>query len=223
MKARTVLAVFFMSLVTATLAGAWGIPSVLSGSSSSSYADPDDFLRRAQRAEALIGRSADLLFKAVASKEEQEKIEALQKQLNETTDDKEKNALRQQITESEMATIEKRSADRQLQQDAKKWDDRKKRQISFAYYNLGLGSLQAALLVPEGMRIADAIRSNPANAIRLALKITSVIDAVKALNGIISNTAKVTSAIKPLMTEANIEVKSPSSASESPKEIDGGI
>ena len=222
-KVRALCAIFIAGLMTATFAGAWGLPSALTSGSSSSYGDPEDFLRRARSAETLTGRSADLLFKAVASKEEQARVEEMQKKLNETTDDKEKNALRQQITETEMATIEKQSKDKKLQEDAKKWDDRKKKQVGYAFYNLSLGSLQAALLVPEGMKMADAIRSNPANAVRLALKITSVIDCVSSLKGLITNTAKVTTAIKPLMSAADIEAKSPASAAEKPKEIEGGL
>lgn len=222
-KVRVACAILLAGAMTASFAGAWGLPSVLTTGSSSSYGDPDDFLYRARSAEALTGKSADLLFKAVASKEEQAKIEEMQKKLNETSDDKEKNALRQKITESEMATIEKQSKDKKLQEDAKKWDEHKKKQVGSAFYNLTLGSLQATLLAPEGMKMADAIRSNPANAVRLALKITSVLDSVKSLKGIVTNTAKVTTAIKPLMSAANIEAKAPSSAAEKPKEIEGGI
>jgi type I site-specific restriction endonuclease len=219
MTLRNVFMAVVIGLLFAGMAGAWGLPVSLPGSGSSG-ADPDDFLRRAQSAEELTGRSADLLFKAVASKEEQEKMEELQKKLNETTDDKEKNALRHQITESEMATIEKRAADKELQQEAKKWDEKKKKQVSVAMYNLGLGSLQAALLVPEGMRIANSIRSNPVNAVRLAIKLNSVVDALSALNGTISNTAKVTSAMKPLMSAAKIESKAPTSAADTPKDTE---
>jgi hypothetical protein len=119
-----------------------------------------------------------------------------------------------------MATIEKRAADKELQQEAKKWDEKKKKQVSVAMYNLGLGSLQAALLVPEGMRIANSIRSNPVNAVRLAIKLNSVVDALSALNGTISNTAKVTSAMKPLMSAAKIESKAPTSAADTPKDTE---
>lgn len=214
---RTIIVALALGCAVAGTAGAWGLPSALS-SATSSYADPDEFLARARRAEALIDRSADSLFKAVASKEEQARMEELQKKLNETTDDKEKNALRQQITESEMATIEKRAKDKEVQEEAKKWDEKKKKYVANAFYNFSLGSLQAALLVPEGANIVNAIRSNPVNAARLAFKITAVLDAVKSVNGILVNTAKVISAMKPLMSAANIEVKSPSTAAESPKD-----
>jgi len=228
MKTRSAsLAAFLICILTATIASAWGVPSFPGKSSlpvsTSASADPDAFLAKAKNAEALVDKSSDLLFKAVASKEEQEKMEAMKKKLNETTDDKEKNALRQQITESEMATIEKRSKDKELLDKADQMDSKKKQQIANGFYNLSLGSLQTAALIPEGTSIANSITNNPVNAARLGLKAKSVYESVKTLGGLGSNIAKVLSAIKPLMSAAKIETKAPSSASEKPKEIEGGI
>ncbi len=226
MKSRaTLLTVALISLLTCTTAFSAGWLDVLNSLSSSapSGADPDTFLAKAKVAEGLIDKSSDSLFKAVASKEEEAKMEEMKQKLNETTDDKEKNALRQQITESEIATIEKRGKDRELQEQAKQWDENKKQHVGNAFYNFSLGSLQAATLVPEGTNIANSISNNPVNAVRLVFKLNSVYEALKTLTGIISNTAKVMGAMKPLMSAANIEVKSASVATESPREIEGGI
>ena len=222
MKVRILLVILALCLATAGIAGAWGFPS-LPVSFSSSGGDPDAFLAKARNAEALTDRSADSLYKALASKEEQEKMDELRKKLNETTDDKEKDALRHQITESEMATIEKRALDKETEAEAKKWDEQKKKHVADAFYNLSLGSLQAALLVPEGASMASSISGNPISAVRFALKLGSVLESVKSLGGIISNTAKITSAIKPLMSAANIEAKTPSSAADSPKDASDQI
>jgi hypothetical protein len=222
MMIRTAVVTLAIGLAVTGTAGAWGLPTIpgITGgaSSSSSYGDPDGFLARAKSAEALIDKSADSLFKAVASKEEQARMEELQKKLNETTDDKEKNALRQEMTESEMATIEKRAKDKKLQEQAKKWDERKKKMVATAFYNFSLGALQASLLVPEGTSMANSIASNPVNAVRLAIKVTSIWEALKTIKGILGGTVNVISAMKPLMSAANIEVKSPSSATETPKD-----
>ena len=219
MKVKTLFATLTLGLAVAGTAGAWGLPAALNSfSSPSASADPGAFLEKAQKSEALIDKSADSLFKAIASKEELAKIEELQKKLNETTDDKEKNAIRQQITESEMATITKRSKDKQLQREAKNWDEKKKQQVSNSFYNFSLGSLQAAALVPEGNSIAKSISSNPANAARLGLKLNSVVQSVQSIGGILGNTTKVIGAMKPLMSAAKIDIKVPSSASEAPKD-----
>jgi len=222
---RTLLVVLVLVFAIAGIAGAWGLPSLpgLGTSSGASYGDPDGFLRKAKNAEALIDRSADSLFNAVASKEEQAKMEEMQKKLNETTSDKEKNALRLQMTESEMATIEKRSQDKELQEEAKQWDTRKKQQVATAFFNFSLGALQAGLLVPEGTNLVNSLRSSPINAARFALKITSVFEAIKTIKGILGGTVNVISALKPLMSAANIEVKSPSSATETPKDASADI
>ena len=221
MMIRTAVVTLALGLAAAGTAGAWGIPTIpgiTGASSSSSYGDPDAFLAKAKNAEALIDKSADSLYKAVASKEEQAKMEELQKKLNETTDDKEKNALRQEITESEMATIGKRAKDKQLQSEAKKWDAQKKEMVSTAFYNFSLGALQAGLLVPEGTNIATSIANNPVNAVRLAFKVTSIWEAVKTIKGILGGTANVIGAMKPMMSAAHIEIKTPSSATEKPKD-----
>ena len=227
---RTVIATLSMGLAIAGTAGAWGLPSIPGlptipglSSGSSSSGDPDAFLAKAKRAEALIDKSADSLFNAVASKEEQAKMEEMQKKLNETTDDKEKNALRQQITESEMATIEKRAQDKELQEEAKNWDEKKKKLVATAFYNFSLGALQAGLLVPEGTSLATGIASNPYKAVTLAFKIKSVWESIKTIKGILGGTVNVISNLKTLMSAANINVKAPSSATETPKDASAEI
>jgi len=217
------VALFCLCTHVATSSAGWLDVLNTLASPGPSDADPDAFLSKAKVAEALIDKSADSLFKAVASKEEEAKMEEMQQKLNETTDDKEKNTLRQQITESEIATIEKRARDKELQEQARHWDERKKRHVGNSFYNFTLGSLQAATLVPEGTRIANSISNNPANAIRLVFKINSVYETLKTLTGIISNTGKVIGAMKPLMSAANIEAKPASVATETPREIEGGI
>jgi septal ring factor EnvC (AmiA/AmiB activator) len=224
MNIKTACVTFAAVLAFAGIAGAWGLPSIPSlGSGTSSSADPDAFLVKAQRSETLIDKSADSLFKAVASKEEQAKMEELQKKLNETTDDKEKNALRHQITESEMATIEKQAKNKDIQKQAKDYDDKKKTQISNAFYNFSLGALQAALLVPEGQNIAKSIAGNPINAARLAFKLNSIYDSVKSIGGILGNTTKVISAMKPLMSAANIQTKMAVTETDQPVVVVGGL
>ena len=225
-RAAAVISTFFISILTATMAGAWGLPSIPGKSlpiSTSASADPDAFLAKAKKAEVLVDKSSDLLFKSVATKEELAKMEEMQKKLNETTDDKEKNAIRQQIRESETATIEKRAKDKELLAEASKMDEKRKKQIGDAFYNLSLGSLQTSALVPEGTSIANSIQSNPVNAARLAMKVKSVYESVKTLGNLGTNITKVLSAIKPLMSSAKIEAKAPSSAADKPRDIEGGI
>jgi hypothetical protein len=217
MNIKTVFTVVSVVLAFAGVAGAWGLPQVRSlVPASSASADPDVFLAKARLSEALIDKSSDSLFKAVASKEEQAKMEEMQKKLNETTDDKEKNALRHQITESEMATIEKQAKDKEVQKQAKKWDENKKKMVANSFFNFSLGALQAAQLVPEGKSIASSISGDPVKAVRLAGKLNAVYESVKSIGGILGNTAKVIGAMKPLMSAANIQVKSPASVTEKP-------
>lgn len=220
MSIKTAFVILATVLAVTGTAGAWGIPSLASlpslPSGSASSGDPDAFLVRAKASETLIGNSSHLLFKAVASKEEQAKQEKMLAKMNEATDPKEKNAQMQLINESESATILKQAADKGLQEEAKNWDAKKKAQITNALYNFSLGALQAGLLVPEGKGLASSIASNPVNAARLAFKLNSVYDSLKSVGGILVNSTKVVGALKPLMLAANIEVKLPTTATEKP-------
>ena len=214
-----VLCISFISVGTAS---AFGLPGLGVGSSSAA-GDPDEFLKKAQTSEKLIDASAQSMFNAVASKEDQARVEEIQKKMNETSDPKEKNALQREVTKTELAAVQERANNEELKKDAANWDAKKKEHVSSAFYNYALGALQAALLVPEGNNIVKSIKSNPVNAAKLATKLDSVTGSVTALGGIAGNSAKVIGALKTLMSAANIQIKLPTTASEKPKEIEGGI
>jgi hypothetical protein len=214
--------VLFISFISVGIAGAWGLPKGLGGAPSSS-GDIDSFLAKAQDSETLVNKSTESLYKAVANKEDQAKIELMQKTMKETTDPKEKNKIQREISESEMAIVEKQAADKGLQEEAAKWDDKKKENVGNAFYNFALGALQAGLLVPEGNNIMSSVKSNPANAVKLATKLDVAMDSVKTLGGIANGSVKTISALKSLMSAAKISVTLPTSINEKPKQIEGGI
>jgi hypothetical protein len=220
MGVKTALVTLSTVLALAGTAGAWGLPTMASlpslGSASASSGDPDVFLAKAKKSETLIEKSSHLLFKAVASKEEQAKQEEMLKKMNQTSDPQEKNAQLMLINESESATIQKDAASKAIQQEAKNWDAQKKEQVSNALYNFSLGALQAGLLVPEGKAMASSIAGNPVNAARMAFKLNSVYDSLKSIGGILVNSTKVVGALKPLMLAANIQVKLPTTATDKP-------
>ena len=222
MKLRLSLAVLMMSVLTCGSAGAWGIPSISSisnltgmvtGGGGAAGADPDAFLAKARASEALVNKSADQLFCLVTSKEEQAKAEEQQKKIDATTDAKEKNALIQEKVSSEVAAICQAAADKKLEEEAKSWDASKKKLAMASLFNLALGGKMAAELVPQGQSLAGSIKSNPL----LLLKVKSLYEAVKSLAGIGSGTVKILSALPPVFSAANIEVKLPSSSAETAK------
>jgi hypothetical protein len=220
MKMRVSLAVLMMSLMTYSSAGAWGIPSIPgTGGGSSATGDPDAFLVKARASEALVNKSAEQLFSLVTSKEEQAKAEEQKKKIDETTDAKEKNALIEEKRSSQLAAIGKAAADKGLETEAKKWDANKKKQAAASLFNLALGGKMAADLVPQGQSLASSIKSNP----MMLTKVNSLIEAVKSLGGIGSGTMKVMTALPPVFSAANIDVKLPATSTEAPKNIEGGV
>lgn len=219
MKMRILLALVMTTVLSCASAGAWGIPklpSIAAVTGGSSAGSPDAYLAKAKASEALVNKSAEQLFCLIASKEEQAKAEEMQKKIDATADASEKNALQQEKRSSELATICKLSANEELKAEAKKWDDKKKKMAVASLFNLALGGKMAADLVPEGQTLVKSIQANPL----LLAKVGSLLEAVKTLGGIGTGAAKVMTAIPPVFSAANIEVKLPSSSTEAPQDAD---
>ena len=214
------LLIGFLSLGTAYAGMFDSLTKAATGSSSSGGGDIDSFLARAKESEKLVNASTQSLFSATASKEEKAKIEEMQKKMNETTDPKEKNKLQKSLTETQTAAIERKANDKELQANAAKWNDKQKQHASDAFYNYALGALQAGLLIPEGNNIISSVKSNPMQAVKLATKLDTAYESITTLGGIAKGSVNTISALKTLMSAANISVKLPTSATEKPKQVE---
>jgi|GEM_PF-664233 hypothetical protein len=216
------LLITFLSLGTASAGMFDSLTKKPGGASSASSGggDIDSFLARAQESEKLVNASTQSLFSATASKEEKAKIDEIQKKMNETTDPKEKNKLQKSITATQDAEIQRQANDKKLQKDAAKWNDKQKQHVSDAFYNYALGAIQAGMLVPEGNNIISSVKSNPMQAVKLATKLDTAYESVTTLGGIAKGSVNTISALKKLMSAANISVKLPTSATEKAKPVD---
>lgn len=219
MKLRQIfIVVLFISFILVGTAGAFGLGDVVGKSSGGG--DIDSFLVRAKTAEALVNASTKSLYEATASKEDQAKVEEMQKKMNEITDPQEKNKLQKELTETENAIVEKNAKDAELQKQAAVWDAQKKQHVSNAFFNYALGALQAGACVKDGKSIV----SNPANAMKAATKLGEVKDSLASLGGFATGSVNTISALKTFMSAANISVTLPTSTTEKAKEnIAGGI
>ena len=209
MNIRMLLMVVMVCLVFSGSVGAAGFPS-FGKSSSSPAADPDAYLAKAINTEKLVNKSAELLFGLVASKEEQAKIEELQKKLAATSDPKEQKAIIQQKFESQAAAISKAAEDKTLEAAAKDWDAKKKAQGAAALFNLALGAMLAKDLVPEGQNIAKSMQSNP----MMLTKAATILEAVKTLGGIVSGAGTVVAKLPSVFMAAKIDVVLPKTTAE---------
>ncbi|HJV64843.1 MAG TPA: hypothetical protein VJ550_03825 [Geomonas sp.] len=221
MKMRAIWASLMMTVLCCGSVWAWGLPSIADAVKSATgggraTGNPDAFLAKAKKSEELVNKSAEQLFCLIASKEEQAKAEEIQKKIDATTDSGEKMALQQEKNSTVLAGVCKASADENLKAEARKWDDKKKKAAVDSLFNLALGGKMAASLVPEGQALVKSIQANPL----LLTKIGSLVEAIKSLGGIGVGTAKVISAVPPVFSAAKIDVKLPSSSTETPKDIE---
>jgi ribosomal protein L10 len=74
--------------------------------------------------------------------------------------------------------------------------------------------------VPEGNNIISSVKSNPMQAVKLATKLDTAYESVTTLGGIAKGSVNTISALKKLMSAANISVKLPTSATEKAKPVD---
>ena len=218
MKLRRVFLVgLFISFMSVGTASA-GMFDIITGGGGGG-GDLDTFLVRAKTSEALINASTKALFDATASKEDQAKAEEMQKKMNEENNPKEKNKIQRELTSTQLAIVEQKAKDQELQKEAATWDTKKKGHVANAFFNYALGALQAGLIVKDG----QALVTNPMNAVKAATKLGEVKDALASLGGIATGSVGTISALKTLMSAADISVKIPTNATEKPKVIEGGL
>lgn len=203
-----------LSLSTA-YAGLFDAVSSIAGGGSSGGGDLDTFLVRVKTSEELINNSTKAMFNAIASDKEQAKIEEIQKKINATTDPKEKEAIQRELTESQLAVIQKEAGNKERQKEASAWSAKKKGHVANAFFNYALGALQAGLIVKDG----KALVTNPANAVKGAMKLGEVKDAISSLGGIASGSVTMISSLKTFMSAAKIKVTLPKSETEKPKKV----
>jgi hypothetical protein len=208
-----VLLISFLFLFTAC--SMLGPLTQVAGGGSAADGDLDTFIVRAKLSEELINNSTKAMFNAIASDKEQAQLEAKQKKLNATSDPKEKNAIQREITESQLAIIQKEAGNKELQKEAGAWNAKKKGYVANAFFNYALGALQAGLIVKDG----KALVTNPMNAVKAATKLGEVKDAISSLGGIATGSVTMISSLKTFMSAAKISVKLPTSAKEKPKQV----
>jgi len=179
----------------------------------SAPADVDGFLNSAKQASGLVYQSSDLLWKATASKEEIEKIEAERKAANEISDPKEKAAKLKQIDADEQAQLAAALEDKEKQNKLTKAKGEKQKNINGALYNFVLGGLKDSQLIEQGGGLVKNLTGNIANLSKLG----QVKDILGEVKGQFDTVTKISGAITKLASSAKIDM--PKSASEAPKEV----
>jgi hypothetical protein len=217
MRIKTIVAALLLVAVTAGSVYAFGLPSFGGGDKSAPAGDPDTFLKKAQKAEKLVNKSVDQLGGIILSKEDKAKLEAKKAEAEKIADPAEKGAALNKITAETTDALQK-AAENKKESEArlKKLDNKQKKLATAALFNLMLGAMQAAELVPEGQNLAKSVQSNP----MLAAKVGAITDSVKSLSGIVSGTAKLISSLPPLFMSAKIDAPKPTGTSDKSQDTD---
>jgi CRISPR/Cas system CSM-associated protein Csm2 small subunit len=179
----------------------------------SAPADVDGFLNTAKQASGLVSQSSDLLWKATASKDDIDKIEAERKAANEISDPKEKAAKLQQIQATKDTQLAAALDDKAKQDQLTKAKGEKQKNINAALYNFVLGGLKDSQLIEQGNGLVKSLTGNIANVSKLG----QVKDILGEVKGQFDTVTKISGAITKLASSAKIEM--PKSASEAPKAV----
>lgn len=210
----------FLSAPAAMAFGLGNITSAIPGAggasgSAVSAGDIDAFIQTANDANQMIGTSSAHIFKALASKEEIEALEARMKAANAIADPAEKAAEISKIKSDEATAVQKALVSKEG--EAKLGAMNKAQMASFgnAAFTFMLGVLKDKQLADGSTALVSGVASNPALVTRLgALK-----DVASSVSSQVANTAKIGEGLVKLAKAGKIAAL-PTSASEKPKKVD---
>lgn len=182
--------------------------------SSASAGDVDGFLKTAEEADGLIRKSADTLFKAVATKGELDAHADKVKAANQVADTKEKEAALKKASDDQQAQLAKVDFAAKSEDAKKTMDAKQKAQVGAAIYNFMLGMLKDKELLEKGQGIISSISGNP----MAMTKLSSVKDVMSSVSGQMGNISTIASGIQKLSSVVKLEAL-PTKTSDQPKPV----
>ena len=200
-----------------------GIFDKLTGKSSGgsvSRSDIDAVYTLVLDAEALLKKSVDIAFKLLASKEELEKIEQRQKQIDEIKDPKEKEAEMKKVQEDKMAATQKMIEKEETSKKAAALDAQQKVLFGKSIYNLILAGLKDKDAVVKAKDVSQKIQGNPSSATNFASDVNKLKDIVTTVPSQAEKIGTLGNNLSKFASKNNIEVAMPQSAADKPKEVE---
>jgi hypothetical protein len=188
-------------------------PSLPTGGGSVTTRQIDAFMENAASSDGLVRAASLQLFKAVASKKEIAKYEALVEAANKTQDPKEKKAKMEEADASVQASLQSTDWEKKNAEIVKQKNKEKNQAIANGLYNMALGALKDKDLVNTGTRLASGV-PEPAAATRILL----VKETVERLGSQANGLTKVVGSAKVLMTTVGLK-ELPTSSAEQAKYI----
>ena len=182
--------------------------------STTSAGDVDGFLKTAEEAEGLIRKSADTLFKAVATKGELDAHADKMKAANAVADPKEKEAAIKKASDDQQAQLAKVDFAAKAETAKTAMDAKQKAQTGAAIYNFILGMLKDKELLDRGQGLISSISGNPA----AMTKVTKVKDVMSSVSSQMGNISTIATGIQKLSSAVNLEAL-PTKTTDQPKAV----
>lgn len=169
------------------------------------------FLKTADEAHALTGKSAMVLGQALLTKEEMQLNDEALAAANKITDDKEREAAKAKVEQDLQAQLSKVNYETKASELAKTNDKKKNGLIGASIYNFTLGLLKDKELAGKGSALVSAAASNP----MLITKMMPVKDVIASISGQMGNMGKIASGLQKMSSKIG-SVPLPTSATAAP-------
>jgi hypothetical protein len=177
--------------------------------------DPEMFLDNVKVAEALMAQSLDQMVTSLTRKEDRAQIDALKKQADDTTDDKEKGKIGQQISTTETAKLNEQFSSDGFSDKAKAMSSEERKKLASSAFNFLLALLKDEELVGQSSAAINGLLLNPAN----FAKVGVIKDVTASLSHQVTNAGTLALKVPKIFTAVGVE-QPPTKASDAPKVID---
>lgn len=191
-----------------------------SGGSSVSRNDLDQLYFLVSEADKLLQKSLDTVFRMLANKDEIQRLEMLQKEIDNTKDPKEKEAKIQEIYKDKMRIVEEKLQKEETSREIGAFNDEQKKLFANAIFNIFLAGLRDGQAVEKTKQLSQIIRSNPMYAVSFAGDLDKLVYIVATLPPQVTKTLKIGNNLVRLAQANKIEPALPKSSEEVARKAD---
>ena len=191
-----------------------------SGGGSVSRASLDKLYNLVTGAEALLDKSVNIAFSMVANKEEIEKFNQRQKEIEKLQDPKERDAAMNKFREDQNAIVTKATEKAETAKKIESLDGKQKKLFGDSVFNVVLAALMDKEAVETSKSLSTALKSNPTAAASFSNDVPRVTNIAASLPEQAKKATDLGSALTKLAKTAKVEVAMPASSAAAPKAVD---
>jgi len=185
-----------------------------------SRTDIDSVYSLATDADSLLKNSVDIAFKMLANKDEIDKMDMRQKQIDAIKDPKEKEAEIKKVQEDKMASTQKAIDREETSEKTTAMNAEQKVLFGSSIYNLVLAGLKDKDAVIKAKDVSQKIQANPSAAMGFSQDVPKLKNIVTTVPPQAEKISTLGSNLTKFASKNKIEVTLPQSSSEKPKDID---